>query len=107
MPRGRTEQRGQKTAAVKELLMGDPKMAVSEIQSTLAERGTPVHANLIYQIRRKMRTEQRRQKRLGAAPAGRNSGTANAATLVRSLKDLAAKAGGMEHLKELVEALAE
>jgi len=106
MPRGRTEPRGQKTAAVKELLMGNAKMAVSEIQSTLAGRGIQVHANLVYQIRRKMRTEQRRQKRLGVH-AGRNSGTANAATLVRSLKDLAAKVGGMEHLKELVEALTE
>ncbi len=99
----RKKQRGQKSAAIREMLQQDPTLPVREIVSTLAGRGIRVTPNLIYRIKVKARSSRQKQ----AAQVGRNGGTTNPAQLVLRVKELAAQAGGMNQLKELVEVLAD
>jgi hypothetical protein len=101
------KQFGEKSAAIRELLAQNPKTPVSEIVSTLAGRGMKVTPNLVYAIKTKARARRRKQKRQAAVQAGRNSGVANPVALVIKVRQLAAEAGGMRHLKQLVDVLAE
>ena len=103
----RKKQRGQKSSAIRELLEQNPKMPVKDIVSTLAGRGIKVNSNLVYLLRSKMHFKRRRQKRRAAVQAGRNSGVANPVALVLKVRQLAAEAGGMRHLKQLVDVLSE
>jgi hypothetical protein len=101
------EPRGQKSAAVRDLLEQTPKMPVREIVAHLASRGITINPNLVYYIKGRMKQRRGQQKRRLAVRAGRNAGVANPVELVRSVKHLALQAGGMRRLKELVDILAE
>lgn len=79
-------------------------MPVKEIVSALAARGIQVNPNLVYLIKSKMNSQQRRQR---AVATGQRAGVTNPAELVRKVKELAAEAGGLSSLKQLVDALAE
>jgi hypothetical protein len=102
MPKRKVE-RGQKSEAIRQLLKQNPRMPVKEIVSTLAVRGLKVNPNLVYGLKTKTKARHRKQ----GVQGGRNVGKTNPAQLVLRVKELAAEAGGMEHLKELVEVLAE
>ena len=104
MPR---RKRGQKSAAIRELLAQNPKTPVREIVSTLAGRGMKVNPNLVYAIKSTSRARHRKQQRQQAVQAGRNAGMANPVALVLRVRQLAVEAGGMRHLKQLVDVLAE
>jgi hypothetical protein len=104
MPRGK-QQRGEKSAAIRELLERNPDRPVREIMSELAGRGIRVHSNMVYTLRQKMKAG-RKGRRAAAAHASTN-GAADAVQLVRGIKELASQAGGMKQLKELVEVMAE
>jgi len=95
--------RGAKSAAIRELLAQNPKMPVKEVVSTLAVRGLKVNPNLVYGLKTKKKAKHRKQ----GVQVGRNSGKANPVQLVLKVKQLATEAGGMSHLKQLVDVLVE
>lgn len=96
-----------KSAAVREILGRDPKLPVREIISMLAQRGIQVHPNLVYLIKSKMRARRGKQKRERVLENGRQLGIANPVELIMEVRRLSEKAGGMRHLKQLVDVLAE
>ena len=80
---------------------------VREIVTNLASRGITINPNLVYYIKGRMKRRRGQQKGRHAVRVSRNAGIANPVELVRSVKHLAGSAGGMRHLKELVDILAE
>ena len=92
-----------KSDAIREILTKAPNTPVKEVVSALGQRGIKVSSNLVYFIKRK----SRREKRQRAVEASRDAGFANPVELVRGVRQLAEKAGGIRHLKELVDLLAE
>ncbi len=106
MPK-KSSQRGTKSAAIRELLSKNPRMKAREVVSTLAGQGMNVNPNLVYLLKSKLKGQRRRRKRQQAVVASRNAGLSNPVELVRGVKDLAVKAGGMNKLKQLVDVLAD
>jgi hypothetical protein len=98
---------GQKSAAIRELLAQNPDRPVSEIVSTLAGRGLKVTPNLVYALKAKGKARRRKQKRQAAVQVGRNAGMVDPVALVLKVRQLAGEAGGMRHLKQLVDVLSE
>jgi hypothetical protein len=87
------------------LLEQNADRPVSEIVSELKRGGIKVLPNMVYTLRRKMRSG--RKSRRGATGHASTNGLADPVRLVRGVKELAIQAGGMKQLKELVEAMAE
>jgi hypothetical protein len=73
----------------------------------LEQRGIRVHPNLVYLIKSKARARRGRQKREKALENSRQLGIANPVELILEVRRLSEKAGGIRHLKELVDVLAE
>jgi hypothetical protein len=105
MPR-RKNQNGavNKSAAIRELLNQNAKTPVKEIMATLAQKGIKVQPSLVYFLKAKMKRQKRRQIRERVA---QTTGNGNPVDLILKVKGLAAQAGGMGKLKQLVEVLAE
>jgi hypothetical protein len=101
-----SEGRGTKSAAIRELLTQDPKMPVNDVVATLAGRNVKVNSNLVYYVKGRMKTHQRRQQRRQAAEAGQRFGD-DPVAMVRRVKALADQVGGIKNLKQLVDLLAE
>ena len=103
MPRGKKTNKSQ---AIRDLLTARPEMTVKEVLAALANRGLKVTDNLVYFIKGKMKAKTQRRKRVvRAAQAASSNG--DPVTLIREVKALASRSGGIGKLKELVEALAE
>ena len=96
-----------KADAIRELLGQNPKMPVKDIIAALGARGIDVKSNLVYLLRSKMRSKSRKLKRRQAVQAGRDAGMANPVALVLKVRQLAFEAGGIKHLKQLVDVLSE
>src|SRR5262249_20928053 len=96
-----------KSQAVRDQIAANPKAKSTEIKKLLADKGIKVSANLVYAIKAKGRAKKRKQKREKVMAAGRQMGNGDPVELIRSVKDLAVRAGGIRHLKELVDLLAE
>lgn len=96
-----------KSAAIREILGKNPKTSVSEVVATLAGQGIKVSNNLVYLIKSKMGARRRKMKRQKAVAMSNSAGIANPVDLIRGVRVLAEKAGGIRKLKELVEILAE
>ena len=96
-----------KSDAVREMLTNNPKTPVKEIVSGLDQRGIKVSPNWVYFVKSKMKRKTRREKRQRAVEASREAGFASPVELILEVRRLAEKAGGMRHLKELVDLLAE
>jgi hypothetical protein len=108
MARPKGSQEGvNKSAAVRELLASDRNMPVRDIIKSLNQRGIQIHPNLVYLIKSKERAMRNRQKRERVLANGRELGIANPVELILETRRLAEKAGGIRHLKQLVDALAE
>jgi hypothetical protein len=105
MPRGKSGGMS-KSAEIRALLEQDPKMRADEILQNLSGRGIKVSKNLIYLQKVKMKGRRRKLKRAAAMSAGRQAGIKDPVALILKLKSLAHEAGGMNHLKQLVDALA-
>jgi hypothetical protein len=104
MPRGK-KRRGQKSAAIRQLLEQNPDRPVGEIVSELKGRGIKVLSNMVYTLRGKMKSGRKRGR--ATATHANANGAADAVTLVRGVKDLAVQAGGLKQLKVLVDVMAE
>ncbi len=102
-----------KSEAIREVLTKSPEMAVKEVVSTLASKGMRVMPNLVYFIKGKLNAKAQRKTRVvraaqEASMAGRNGIIgADPLTLIREIKALARKSGGIGNLKALIEAMAE
>jgi hypothetical protein len=96
-----------KSAAVREILAKDPHTPVREIVKALDERGITVHPNLVYLIKSKAKAKRGKQKRERALENSREMGVANPVELILAVRQLSEKAGGMRHLKQLVDVLAD
>jgi hypothetical protein len=96
-----------KSAAVREILATNPNMPTSDVLAALKQRGIKAHPNLVYLIKSKTRAKRRKQKREKALANGQQLGIANPVDLILEVRRLSEKAGGLKHLKELVDVLAE
>jgi hypothetical protein len=96
-----------KSAAVREALGKNPNSPVKEIVSALAAQGIKVSDNLVYGIKSQMKSKKGSQKHHQAPKAIRTEVVVNPVVLIREVKKLANQAGGLGHLKQLVDVLAE
>jgi hypothetical protein len=96
-----------KSAVIREILAKNPKTPVKDVVASCAQRGINVHANLVYLIKSKMQHQTQRAKRQRAVEATTKAGFASPVELILEVRRLAQKTGGMGHLKELVDLLAE
>ena len=101
--------------AVRDFLTANPKAKAREVVDALAKTGITVKEGLVYAVKGSMKEKKQRKKRVAraamaaAAKSSSNGAMAksDAITMIREVRALAAKAGGFEKLKELVDALAE
>jgi hypothetical protein len=96
-----------KSDAVRAILDKNPKTPVKEIVSALAAQGVKVSANYVYMLKSKMKAKKRVEKRQKAMAVGAVTPIADPLELIREVKQLAARAGGLGNLKQLVDVLAE
>lgn len=105
MPKQKSEVN--KTTAVKEILNKNPKTPTKEIVSTLAGQGIKISESYVYMLKGKMKAKKRKEKRQKAMAVSTNAKIADPVELIRDLKALAVRAGGLPNLKQLVDVLAE
>ncbi len=98
-----------KSQAVRDYLHANPDAKAREVVEALAQKGMKVAANLVYFLKGKSAAKKQRKARVVNAAKTATSGgvTSDPLTLIREVKTLAAKHGGMARLKELVDALAD
>jgi hypothetical protein len=89
------------------MLAQHPHSTSTEIVSLLKEKGIKVNPHLVYYVKGRLRKAKRVQKRQHALEASRQIGNADPVALVLKVKSLAHDAGGIQKLKQLVDALAE
>ena len=80
------------------------RMAVDDFKA--ADKGIKVSATHVYGIKAQGKAKQRKQKR-EKVMAVKRSVNGDPVELLRGIKDLAARSGGIRHLKELVDVLAD
>jgi hypothetical protein len=90
-----------KSQAIRELFIEDPKMESKTVISRLGDKGVKVSPTMVYYIRSKMKQAKRKEKR------ARVAASPNPVELVLRVKNLAREVGGIKHLKQLVDLLAE
>ena len=96
-----------KSDAVRAILDKNPKTPVKEIVSALGAQGIKISGNYVYMLKSKMKAKRRVEKRQKAMAITAGAEVANPLDLIREVKQLAARAGGLRALKELVDVLAE
>jgi hypothetical protein len=74
---------------------------------SILQRGIHIHPNLVYLIKSKVKATRRKQKREKVLENSKSLGIANPVELILEVRQVAEKAGGMRHLKQLVDVLAE
>ena len=100
-------QRVNKSEAVRGVLAQTPKATSKEVIAQLAEKGIRVTPTMVYYVRSKLKLAKRRAKRERVAESSRKTAAKNPVELVLRVKDLAREVGGIKHLKQLVDLLAE
>ena len=96
--------------AIREYLAGNPEASANDVITALKGHGLKVKSSLVYFIKGKLKAKKQRKTRVtkaAQAATGNGRGHEDALTLIREIKALAAKSGGIGKLKALVEALAE
>ena len=96
-----------KSALIRELLAKNPQIKVSEVVAQLAQQKVTVNPNLVYMIKSKGIRKAKKAKRKLVLEATRTAGFVNPVQLIVEVRALAEKAGGMKHLKQLVDLLAQ
>jgi hypothetical protein len=84
-----------------------PKTPVKDIVSALAAQGIKISGNYVYMLKSKMKAKRRVEKRQKGMAVTAGAEIASPLDLIREVKQLAARAGGLRALKELVDVLAE
>ena len=92
-----------KSAAIREILIPNPKTPVREIVATLGGKGIKVQPSLVYYIKGRMKQQKRRQ----IGHQMEEAGISNPVDLILKVRQLAGAAGGMTKLKQLVDVLSE
>jgi hypothetical protein len=110
MAKAKTEKN--RSQSIREFLTANPTAKAKEVVSGLAETGVKVNEGLVYAVKGGMAERKKRKKRVAKAAMAAHSpetpaAKADALTMIREVKSLAAKAGGYKKLMELVAALAE
>ena len=95
-----------KSQMIREILSKNPHTKVSEVVAQLAQQKITVNPNLVYMVKTKGRRKAKRAKRKLVLEATKTAGFINPVQLIVEVRALAEKAGGMRHLKQLVELLA-
>ena len=98
---------GNKSDAIREELVKDPKAGSKAIIEALAARGIKVTSSLVYVVKSKSIHAKRKALRVNAEEAGRKAGLSNPVELVSRVKDLAREVGGLKQLRRLVDLLGE
>ena len=101
-----------KSQSIRDFLTENPEAKAKEVVAALAKNGVKVNEGLVYAVKGGMAERKKRKKRVAKAAMAAHSidkpsAKADAITMIREVKALAAKAGGFAKLKELVAALAE
>ncbi len=98
------------STSIREYLTANPKATAKEVVAGLAEKGVKVKEGLVYAVKGGMKEKKKRKQRvvkaaMAAAPSVNGTvSKPDAITMIREVKALAAKAGGYDKLKELVDA---
>jgi hypothetical protein len=98
---------GNRSQAVREALVQNPKAGSKEIIALLGTKGIKVSPTLVYYVKSKQNQARRRARRAEVAETSRRTATTNPVELVMRVKQLAAEVGGIRNLKTLVDLLAE
>jgi hypothetical protein len=96
-----------KSQAIRDLFAQDPKMESKAVIDKLAEGGVRVSPTMVYYVRSKLKQARRKVKRDRVAASSRMTAVKDPVELVLRVKDLAREVGGIRHLKQLVDLLAE
>ena len=96
-----------KSQAIRDLFAEAPTVDSKTVIARLGERGVKVTPTMVYYVRSKLRQANRKAKRERVAASSRQSGAGNPVEVVLRVKDLAREVGGIRHLKQLVDLLAE
>jgi arginine repressor len=96
-----------KSQVIRDILEKNPHTPVKEIVATLAQQGIRVSDTYVYMVKGKAKARKRKEKRDRAIAASNSSGVANPVDLILQVRKVAEAAGGMRHLKRLVDILAE
>ena len=95
------------TQAVRAYLTEHPTADSKAVIAALAAKGVKVAPTMVYYVRSRLRKAQRQDKRARVAASPGHAAARNPVELVQRVKELAREVGGMAHLKQLVDLLAE
>jgi hypothetical protein len=96
-----------KSQAIRDFFSANPRADSKTVVAGLADKGVKVSPTMVYYIKSKLGHAKRRARRESLALSSRKSGAANPVEIVLRVKDLARDVGGVKHLKQLVDLLAE
>jgi hypothetical protein len=96
-----------KAQAIRDYFGQNPKATNKEVMEGLGQKGIKVSYNQVYFIKMKGKAKKRKANRAKAVGASKLLGVANPVELILQVRHLASSAGGIKHLKLLVDALAE
>ena len=91
-----------KSAAIRDILTSNPGVKAKDAVSSLAQQDIKITPGLFYFIKGKMKAKTQRRKRVVRA-ARAASANGDPVTLIREVKALSGRAGGIDKLKELVQ----
>jgi len=105
----RTKHGINKSEEIRAVYRSYPRMPVSQVVSTLADKGINVSANLVYYVKGRMagRKGRRKKARQIVEKVATTTGTGDALTTILKVKRWAVEVGGLRKLKGLVDALSE
>lgn len=93
---------------VRDYLKANRKAKAKEVVEALAKQGIQVKEGLVYAVKQKVRGKKKQRLAVAAmtiTTSSSNGTVIDALTLIRKTKELAAQAGGMKKLRELLELL--
>ena len=92
--------------AIRDMLIGDPKMKAKDVVTALAEKDIKVSPGLVYMVKGSLKGKRGRPKTVRAGSARpSDNGHIDLVASMRKVKALAAEVGGMKRLIELAELL--
>lgn len=96
-----------KSQAIRDVFAESPSADTQTVIARVAERGVKVTPTMVYFVRSKLNQARRKERRDRVAESSRQTSASDPVEVVRRVKELAREVGGIEHLKRLVDLLAE